>query len=322
MSGREWRGRLADWFNQYPREFSAAVVYAGLLGALALAAPDFYSAANLRDLTLGNLPVLVTAIGMTAIIVTRQIDISIGSQFAWCTVVAGMLAKSGLPLPAVFLSVILFGVGLGMINGGLVAFGGIPSIVVTLAMMIILRDALKWWTEGEWIQGLPANFQWLGWGQSAGQISILVLALALWSTFVWGLRNVMAGRAIYAVGADAEAARLAGLSPARVVFGVFSLTGGLVGLASFLNSIRFAELQSNAGMGLELKTIAAVVVGGTAVSGGRGTLIGSLLGVALLGTIGTALTFLGISPFWEKAIQGGIILAAVSSDLLMRRSNG
>jgi rhamnose transport system permease protein len=133
------------------------------------------------------------------------------------------------------------------------------------------------------------------------------------------LRNLRAGRAIHAVGSDAEAARLAGIEPPRVVFGVFVLMGALVGLAALLNATRFASVPGNAGGGLELKAIAAVVVGGTAITGGRGRLAGTLIGVALLGTIGTALTFAGINPFWEKAIQGAIILAALVMDVVLER---
>jgi rhamnose transport system permease protein len=133
------------------------------------------------------------------------------------------------------------------------------------------------------------------------------------------LRNLGAGRSVYAVGSDAEAARLAGIDPRRVAFWVFVLMGALVGLAALLNAVRFAAVPSNAGMGLELKAIAAVVVGGAAITGGRGTMIGTLIGAALLGTIGTALTFLGIDPFWEKAIQGAIILAALASDVAFAR---
>jgi rhamnose transport system permease protein len=127
------------------------------------------------------------------------------------------------------------------------------------------------------------------------------------------------GRSLYAVGSDAEAARLAGINPQRVVFTTFVLMGALVGLAALLNAMRFSIVPSNAGIGLELKGIAAVVVGGTAITGGRGSIIGTLIGVALLGTIGTALTFVGINPFWEKAIQGAIILAAVVSDVVVGR---
>src|SRR6266516_1525099 len=148
------------------------------------------------------------------------------------------------------------------------------------------------------------------------------MALIVLGIFSWTLRNLAGGRALYAVGSDAEAARLAGIEPRRVTFFVFVLMGALVGLAALLNAVRFSTVPSNAGLGLELKAVAAVVVGGTAITGGRGTLIGTLIGVVLLGTIGTALTFVGINPFWEKAIQGAIILAALASDFVLGRLEG
>jgi rhamnose transport system permease protein len=301
-------------------EASAAIAFIALLAIVAVAAPGFYSLANLRDLAIGNAPVLIMAVGMTMVILTRQIDISIGSQFAVCSVAAGLLAKAGMPIVFVLAAVALIGCAFGAINGALVARLNIPSIVATLAMMVAMRDGLRWATEGTWVQGLPRGFQWFGLGQAIGQIVIVVAAVAILGVFAWGLKNLAAGRAIYAVGSDAEAARLAGIEPRRVVFGAFALMGALTGVAATLNSIRFTDIQSNAGIGLELKAIAAVVVGGTAINGGRGTLAGTLIGVMLLGTIGTALTFLGVNPFWEKAIQGGIILAAVASDVVFARA--
>jgi rhamnose transport system permease protein len=311
---------LASVFRRYQREASAAIAYFVLLAVVAIAAPGFYSLANLRDLALANAPVLIVAIGMTMVILTRQIDISVGSQFAVCSVAAGLLAKTGMPILLVLIAVALIGCLLGAINGALIGRLNIPSIVVTLAAMVALRDGLRWATEGRWVQGLPRGFQWFGLGQSIGQTLIVVVAIALLAAFAWGLKNLAAGRAVYAVGSDAEAARLAGIEPRTITFGVFTLMGALTGTAAMLNSIRFADIQSNAGVGLELKAIAAVVVGGTAINGGRGTLIGTLIGVALLGTIGTALTFLGINPFWEKAIQGAIILAAIVSDVVFARA--
>jgi rhamnose transport system permease protein len=127
---------------------------------------------------------------------------------------------------------------------------------------------------------------------------------------------------VYATGSNAEGARLAGIDPARVVFWVFTLTGALCGCAAFLNSVRFNQVPSNAGLGMELEVIAAVIVGGVAVTGGRGTAVGALLGVILLGMIGPALTFLGISAYWERALQGAIILAAVAIDALRGRVEG
>jgi len=309
-------------FNRYKRELSAALAYALLLGAVGIVAPSFFSAANLRDLALNNAPVLLVAIGMTMVILVGQIDISVGSQFAVAGVAAGWLAKSGIPIPVLLPCLIVIGAAMGAVNGVMVGWLRLPSIIVTLAMLVAWRDALRWVTGGEWVQNLPANFQWFGLGQSLGQWLIVATALIVLVVFSWTLRNLAAGRTLYAVGSDAEAARLAGIEPPRVTFSVFVLMGALVGLAALLNAVRFSTVPSNAGFGLELKAVAAVVVGGTAITGGRGTLIGTLIGAALLGTIGTALTFVGINPFWEKAIQGAIILAALASDFVLGRLEG
>jgi len=224
-----------------------------------------------------------------------------------------------MPILLLLPCLLLIGAAMGAVNGALIGMLRLPSIIVTLAMLVAWRDALRWITGGEWVQDLPANFQWLGLGQRWGQWLIVILALLVLAFFAWALRNMTMGRGIYAVGSDAEAARLAGIEPARVTLFVFILMGALVGLAALLNAVRFSTVPSNAGIGLELKAIAAVVVGGTAITGGRGVLIGTLIGVALLGTIGTALTFVGINPFWEKAIQGAIILAALGSDFVLGR---
>lgn len=289
-----------------------------LLGITAIAAPGFYAIANLRDVILTNAPVLIAAIGMTLVILLGEIDISIGAQFAVCSVVAGLLAKSGMGMAGAAIGAALAGGLLGAMNGALVARFKIPSIVVTLATMMAIRDALRWTTEGAWVQNLPAGFQWAGVGQTAGWWLIVGSALAIFLFFAWTLRNLAAGRAIYATGCAPEAARLAGLSPRAVVFSVFAVSGLLTGIAAVLSSMRFSDIQSNTGAGLEMKVIAAVVVGGASISGGRGTLAGTLLGVALLGVIGTALTFLGVNPYWEKAVQGGIILVGVISDAWAR----
>ena len=154
---------------------------------------------------------------------------------------------------------------------------------------------------------------------AAAQTLIVVVAIVVLALCGWALRNLQMGRSLYAVGSDEEAARLAGIAPTRVVFGVFTVTGALVGLAAVLNAVRFNAVPSNSGLGLELTAVAAVVVGGTAITGGRGTVLGTLIGVLLLGTIGTAMTYVGISPFWAKAIQGLIILAALVADAALAR---
>lgn len=295
------------------------VAYLLLLILVGISAPSFFSVENLRDLAVNNAPTLLIAIGMTLVILVGEIDISVGSQFAVCSVIAGELAKAGVPVGLLLPCLILIGAAMGAINGLLVGWLRLPSIIVTLAMLVAWRDALRWVTQGTWVQNLPQNFQWFGLGQTFGQLLIVIIALIVLVSFSWSLRNLGAGRAIYAVGSDAEAARLAGVEPKQIVFGVFVLMGALVGLAALLNAVRFSVVPSNAGLGLELKAVAAVVVGGAAITGGRGTLLGTLIGAALLGTIGTALTFAGINPFWEKAIQGAIILAALVSDVALDR---
>jgi rhamnose transport system permease protein len=179
---------------------------------------------------------------------------------------------------------------------------------------VIAREGLRWLTEGVWVQGLPRGFQWLGLGQGVGRFAIPALALVVWAAAAWALRGLAAGRSVYATGSDPEVARLAGLRPRRVVFGVFVAMGALTGLAALLTAVQFIDVQTNAGVGLELEVIAAVVVGGTAINGGRGSLLGTLLGVALLGVIGPALAFLGSHAYWDRALQGLIILAAVALD--------
>jgi rhamnose transport system permease protein len=311
------------FLHRHLRETSVAVAYLLLLTLLAIFHPAFFQA-GFSETWVSAAAVLVAAVGMTLVILAREIDISIGSQFSVCGIVAGTLARSGLPIPLVLLGTILAGGIMGAINGGLVAGLRLPSIVVTLATMVIIRGALLWVTQGA-ATLFPPGFQWFGASQGTGQILMVLIALVVFATFAWSLKWLAAGRTVYAVGSDAEAARLAGIHPRRVIFWVFVIMGMLAGLASLLNAAQFVMIYPNAGEGLELQVIAAVVVGGTAISGGRGTLVGTLLGVALLTTIGPALVFVhaqvdALGSQWAKAIQGLIILAAVSSDALARRA--
>ena len=305
--------------RRYSREASVAAAYAALLALLAWQAPRYYQQ-QFAAVWVSIAPVLVLATGMALVILARHIDISIGWQLSVCGVVAGLMARQGVPMPAVVALTITLGAVMGAFNGALVAFMGLPSIVVTLATMVILRQGLAWARQGEAVYGLPADFQWFGQTQAVGQFTLVVVALGLFGAFAWGLRWLAAGRAVYAVGSDHEAARLAGIRPHRVVFGVFVLMGALAGLAAMLQSVRSPQVDPNAGKDLELQVIAAVVVGGVAISGGRGTLVGVLLGVALLGTIGSALVFLDVHSTWQRALEGLIILIAVSSDALRRRA--
>ena len=301
------------------RRLTSSPAAFGLLALIlitAIKAPGFYSPSNLRDLGLNIAPVLVAAVGMTLVILLGEIDISIGAQYAICAILAGISAKAGLPVVLVALCAMVAGGVLGLVNGVLIAQFRIPSIVVTLAAMMALRDILRWTTEGAWIQNLPASFQWAGLGQTGGSILIAAIAAVTFAVFLWALQNLRAGRAIFAVGCSPESARMAGLNPKPITIAVFAISGMLIGLAAVLGSLRFTDIQSGAGVGLEMKVIAAVVVGGASINGGRASLWGTLLGVILMSTIGTSLTYLGIEAFWEKAVQGAIILAAVIANAL------
>lgn len=291
------------------RTVGLAIVVVG--GALAIFANEFFSRANLTDLFLANVPVLVAALGALVVIVAGEIDVSVGSVFAICSVAAGLAAKAGLPATAVLFAVLCGGAALGALNGTLVAFARVPSIVATLTTMIGLREGLRWTTQGAWVQDLPDRFQWLGLSQASFPPLLIVVTVTLVAALWWSAHNLAAGRAVYATGSNAAAARLSGLDPALVRWSVFTLAGVLAAAAAVMNAARFTQVPANSGLGLEMKVIAAAVVGGASVRGGRGTVAGTVLGVVLLGVVGPALTFFGVDAYWERAIQGAIILAAV-----------
>jgi rhamnose transport system permease protein len=307
--------------TRHRRERSVLAAWVGLLLVLAVAAPGFFAPGNLRVVLVGFAPTLVAAVGMTLVIVARQIDISVGAQFAACAVVAALLVRSGVPVALAALGAVFTGAALGALNGLFVAKLRLPSIVVTLATFFVLKEGLRWWRQGELIRALP-SFQWFGFEQTTGVWLIVGIAVSVFALGAWSARNLAVGRAIYATGSDAEAARLAGLRPDAVTWGVFVLAGAFAGLAAVLEAVQLPFVDPKAGTGMEMKVIAAAVVGGAAVSGGRGTLVGTLFGVLLLGTIGSALVFLHLEAQWEEAIQGAIILLAVASDAAARRGRG
>jgi rhamnose transport system permease protein len=306
--------------KRYGRELSVAASIALLALLLAFTTPGYFSGENLSDLFMANMPVLLIALGMNMVILTGQIDISVGSMFAVCGILAGAFAKMGMPVLVAGMLAIAAGALMGAVNGALVAWVRIPSIVVTLATMVALRDGLRWATQGAWVSQLPGGFQWLGLTQDSYPYLMAAVAILFTAGISWGLVNLRAGRAVYATGSNAEAARLAGIDANGVTFAVFALTGALTGIAAVLNSVRFDQIPANAGLGMEMKVIAAVVVGGTAITGGSGSTAGTVLGVILLGAIGPALTFLGVSAYWERALQGAIILAAVVIERLRERA--
>jgi rhamnose transport system permease protein len=307
--------------KRYSRELSVTAALAIVLLGLAVFAPAFFQPQPLLSLVTREAPTLIVACGMALVIICRQIDISVGSQFSVCSVCAGLLAARGWPLALVVPASVGLGALMGAINGGLVAGLRLPSIVVTLATMVTLRQGLNLVRQGEFVN-LPDNVQWFGLSQSAGQWTLVVSSLAVLVIIGLGMRHWSAGRQVYAVGTNAEAARLAGIPPQRVTFLVFVILGALTGLAAIMNIAQSPQVQPLSGAGLELKVIAAVVVGGVAIAGGRGNVWGAFAGLLLLACVSPALTHLRIEAYWEKAIQGAIILLAVVADGVRQRRAG
>lgn len=304
--------------KRYFRELSVTAALLLVLVGLAVFAPAFYQPQPLLSLVTREAPTLIVACGMALVIICRQIDISVGSQFSVCSVCAGLLAARGWPLALVVPTSVGLGALMGAINGGLVAGLRLPSIVVTLATMVTLRQGLNLVRQGEFVN-LPDQVQWFGLSQSSGQWLLVMAALVIFILLGLALRHLAAGRRIYAVGTNAEAARLAGIPPQRVTFLVFVFLGALTGLAAIMNIVQSPQVQPLSGAGLELKVIAAVVVGGVAIAGGRGNLWGAFAGLLLLACVSPALTHLHIEAYWEKAIQGAIILLAVVADGVRQR---
>lgn len=300
--------------SRYFRELSVAGALAVVLVALAILAPAFYQPQPLLTLVTSQVaPTLVVACGMALVIICRQIDISVGSSFAICGVCGGLLLSHGVSIALALPAAIVLGALLGAFNGLLIAGLGLPSIVVTLATMVTWREALRWLRQGVYVN-IGAKAQWFGLSQSAGQWTVIVVAAVITLVLAVAMKYLAAGRFVYAVGTDAEAARLAGIRPRGVTFLCFLLIGALTGLAAMMAAVQSPQVDPTAGGGLELRTIAAVVVGGVSISGGRGNLLGVVVGLLLLSSINPALTYLGVSAFWEKAIQGAIILLAVVAD--------
>lgn len=307
--------------KRYFRELSVTAALGIVLLGLAVFAPAFFQPQPLLSLVTREAPTLIVACGMALVIICRQIDISVGSQFSVCSVCAGLLAVRGWPLPLVLGASVGLGALMGAINGWLVAGLRLPSIVVTLATMVTLRQGLNLVRQGEFVN-LPDNVQWFGLSQSAGQWTLVLSSLAVLVVIGLAMRHWSAGRQVYAVGTNAEAARLAGIPPQQVTFLVFVFLGALTGLAAIMNIAQSPQVQPLSGAGLELKVIAAVVVGGVAIAGGRGNLWGAFAGLLLLACVSPALTHLHVEAYWEKAIQGAIILLAVVADGVRQRRTG
>ena len=280
--------------------------------------PRYVADRNISEILQGNSYIAVAAIGVSMVIMSGNIDISIGSLIGVLGIISGAMVVAGYPVWLSWLTPLILGALVGSLIGFLVAWLRIPSIIVTLGMLSILKGGLLIFTNAEWITGMPAEYalsQQRPLGIPMGIFIMLVLTLiaALW------LRNSATGRAIYAVGGNAEAARLSGISERRTIMTVFIINGVFVGIASVMFATQLQVIQATVPPNLELVIITASVVGGVSILGGTGTVIGSTLAAILLNTIRSAMVFINVSPFWLQAVQGILILVTVLVDILRRR---
>lgn len=289
-----------------------------LIFVVGIANPRFLQERNISDILQGNAYIAVAALGMTMVIVTGNIDISVGSLVGLLAVISGRLVVAGLPSPLAWLIPLFVGAGVGASIGFLVAYLRIPSIVVTLGMLSIIKGILIIWTGGERVTDMPADY-FLSQMRPLGIPMPIIIMVLLTIVVVLWMRYSATGRAFYALGGNAEAARLSGLSQKRLLMTVFILNGVFVGVASVMYSTQFQIIQVTPPTALELSIITASVVGGVSILGGTGTAIGSTMATLLLNFIRSAMIFINVSPFWLKAVQGLLILATVLADLIRRR---
>jgi ribose transport system permease protein len=305
------------------QELALLLVLAVLWVLLSASTDTFLTSSNLSNLLYSVAPIAVIGIGMTAVIVTGGIDVSVGSSVAVVmVVVAKAIRDSGLPfLPALLLGLAI-GLVLGVLNGVLVAYGGIHPIIVTFGTLNLFRFLALRLFENKQVTGVPDTFALLGGGKGGETLGVpnaWVLAMVL-AALVWCyMRYWATGRHWYALGNDAGAARLAGIQVKRRTIAAYALTGLLVGLAGVILIGSGGLVQQNAGSGLELRVIAAVVIGGTSILGGRGSVLGTLLGALLVGTVTSAITLLGWRSELTELFIGVFILIAVGVDLVRER---
>ena len=304
------------------REIAVFIVLAALIALATVKSSSFlFGSDGWRNLLVTPSILLLLAVGQTVVIVTRNVDLSVGSTLGLTAYLTGRLFvdQPGIPIPVVFLIGLAFGGLLGLVNGALVAFGKVPALVITLGTLYIYRGIFLQWAGSDRINAsdMPADFLRLG-NQQILTIPVLTLiALLVLAAVGYYLHTARGGRELYAIGSDPDAARLYGLNVTKRVLWAFVLCGALAGLAGVFFAARYGSVSSNAGRNLELEAVAAAVIGGIAIFGGVGTVWGAAIGAFLLVTIDRALPILGIPDFWQRAVVGGLIIGAIVLDRVL-----
>lgn len=304
------------------RELSIALFIVLVAVVFGLTTPGFATWRNLSDVLINNAIVLIGALGITFVIISGGIDISVGAIMGLAAVAAGMANQSEYASSTIALLALCVGAVLGMLNGSLSVLGGIHPIIITLGMLSILRGVLIHVTGGRWILNLTSSATVFGQTQFLGVSVLLYFALLAIVASHGVLRYTKSGRRLYALGGDRNSAEMLGIYPRHIVPLAFGICGLFMGLAGLLHAGRYGQVQTNVGMGFELKVIAAAVIGGTHIMGGRGSALGTLLGTILIGLITNVLVLTHVSTFWEGVVVGAMILLAVGADAFVSRQRG
>ena len=306
------------------RESTLVIVLVVVVLGTALARPGFLNVQNLRDVLLNVAIISLLSAGMTVVMLMRHIDLSIGSVVGVTAYLVGTLyvVFPGMSVIVALLAGVAIGMMAGAINGVLVTLGRVPSLVATLSTLYIIRGADYAFVHGGQVNAtsLPDAYSRLATGSIAGIPNLVLIAVVVLVVIGLYLRFYRGGREYYAIGSNLEAARLAGIAVDRRVFYGFLISGAIAGFAGGLWLARFGTVDASTAKGIELQVVAAAVVGSVAITGGVGTIWGATLGALLLGVINISLVVLRVSPFWQQAIQGALIVAAITLDTLLARS--
>jgi len=306
---------FARWWDRV----GILMVLVALVLLMAAIAPNFNRVDNLLNIARAISINAILAAGLTVVILTGGIDLSVGSTIAVSGVVAVIVAIAGVPAPLAVLFGMAVGALCGLVNGWLTAYLALAPFIVTLGTMTFLRGLAYTITDGQPIVSSSLSFRDLGNGY-VGPVPVPVIIMVVVYAVIWFvLERTRYGRHVYAVGGNAEAAKLAGVRVKRVITSVYVLAGACAGLAGVIFAARVISAQPTAGTGYELDAIAAVVLGGTSLAGGRGRIVGTLIGSVILGVLSTGLILLNVQFFTQLLIKGVVIILAVAIDSLKRR---
>jgi ribose transport system permease protein len=296
-----------------------------LSGLLALAlvlwtlTPHFLTISNLLNIAEQATIIAIIAVGMTFVIITGGIDLSVGSVLALAGVIMASALHSGLPLPLALLVGVGAGLLCGLVNGLLITVGRLPPFIATLGMMSVARGAALMFTEGRPISGFPENFRSLATGEVLRVPAPVIIMIGVYVIAHFVLRRTKLGRYTYAIGGNEEAALLSGINVKLYKTMVYGIAGLLSGLAAILLTARLNSAQPIAGMSYELDAIAATVIGGTSLLGGEGTVVGTLIGALIMAVLRNGLNLLGVSSFIQQIVIGTVIIVAVLIDMALKR---